>query len=80
MDVQNLFYIEERSTTKLGKLLVSLLHPISFAKYFSYMKKIIAYITVKFYTLLNYTKSLAMLAVLISLQSETSQFFFKESW
>lgn len=79
MDVQNLFYMEERSTTKLGKLLVSLIHPISFAKYFSHMKKIIAFNTVKFYTLLNYTKSLAMLAVLNSLQSETSPIFFKES-
>ena len=34
MAVQDLSYMEERWTTKTGKLLVSLLHPISFWKYF----------------------------------------------
>ena len=41
------------------------------------MKKINAFNKVKFCTLLNYTKSFAMLAVLNSLQSQTSYVFLK---
>lgn len=75
--VQNLFYMEWRRNTKLGKIKVSFLNLCRRSNDSSYIKKIITLIEIKRKNCLNNAKSLAMLAVFMYWESKNSLAFFK---